>query len=129
MVILCGLSLGSHITVVGRPRRAHMDNSSRIALAKDAMVSQFMMELQGLRAVDGEDPPRILHYNPRTWFTLQKHVFILKEVACNTQAKMDSEESINVEMSKNAQFRAIRPSSFILSFLEDFARRLNSDWL
>ncbi|GFP83343.1 lanc-like protein gcr2 [Phtheirospermum japonicum] len=41
---------------------------------------------------------------------------------------MDSEESINVEMSKNAQFRAIRPSSFILSFVEDFARRLNSDW-
>ncbi|KAL3631096.1 Hydroxyproline O-galactosyltransferase galt6 [Castilleja foliolosa] len=65
MVIPCGLSLGSHITVIGRPRWAHMDNSSRIALAKDAMVSQFMMELQGLRAVDGEDPPRILHYNPR----------------------------------------------------------------
>ncbi|GFP91570.1 probable beta-1 3-galactosyltransferase 19 [Phtheirospermum japonicum] len=65
MVIPCGLSLGSHITVVGRPRWAHVDNSSRIALAKDAMVSQFMMELQGLRAVDGEDPPRILHYNPR----------------------------------------------------------------
>ncbi|GFQ07292.1 lanc-like protein gcr2 [Phtheirospermum japonicum] len=42
---------------------------------------------------------------------------------------MDSEESINVEMSKNAQFRAIRPSSFILSFVEDFSRRLNSDWL
>ncbi|GFP97343.1 probable GTP-binding protein engb [Phtheirospermum japonicum] len=37
----------------------------------------------------------------------------------NTQAKMDSEERINVEMSKNAQFRAIRPSSSILSFVED----------
>ncbi|KAL3625788.1 hypothetical protein CASFOL_030317 [Castilleja foliolosa] len=37
----------------------------------------------------------------------------------NTQAKTDSEESINVEMSKNAQFRAIRPSSSILSFVED----------
>jgi hypothetical protein len=29
------------------------------------MVSQFVVELQGLRAVDGEDPPRILHLNPR----------------------------------------------------------------
>ncbi|GFP83342.1 probable beta-1 3-galactosyltransferase 17 [Phtheirospermum japonicum] len=65
MVIPCGLSLGSHITVVGRPRWAHVDNISRIVLAKDAMISQFMMELRGLRAVDGEDPPRILHYNPR----------------------------------------------------------------
>lgn len=27
-------------------------------------VSQFM-ELQGLKAVEGEDPPRILHFNPR----------------------------------------------------------------
>ncbi|KAL3653201.1 hypothetical protein CASFOL_002882 [Castilleja foliolosa] len=37
----------------------------------------------------------------------------------NTQAKMDSDEKINVEMSKNAQFRAIRPSSSIISFVED----------
>ncbi|KAF2282545.1 hypothetical protein GH714_043753 [Hevea brasiliensis] len=29
------------------------------------MVSQFMMELQGLKTVDGEEPPRILHFNPR----------------------------------------------------------------
>ncbi|GJN09968.1 hypothetical protein PR202_ga28025 [Eleusine coracana subsp. coracana] len=29
------------------------------------MVSQFMMELQGLKTVEGEDPPRILHFNPR----------------------------------------------------------------
>ncbi|QCD94080.1 hypothetical protein DEO72_LG5g2158 [Vigna unguiculata] len=29
------------------------------------MVSQFMMELQGLKAVDKEEPPRILHFNPR----------------------------------------------------------------
>lgn len=32
---------------------------------RPAMVSQFMVELQGLRAVDGEDPPRVLHFNPR----------------------------------------------------------------
>ncbi|KAG8366252.1 hypothetical protein BUALT_Bualt17G0057100 [Buddleja alternifolia] len=68
MVIPCGMSLGSHITVVGRPRWAHVDNESKITLTKGSgktMVSQFMMELQGLRAVDGEDPPRILHFNPR----------------------------------------------------------------
>ncbi|KAK6160055.1 hypothetical protein DH2020_003436 [Rehmannia glutinosa] len=68
MVIPCGLSLGSHITIVGRPRWAHKVSESKIALAKDGestMVSQFIMELQGLRAVDGEDPPRILHFNPR----------------------------------------------------------------
>ncbi|PHT36246.1 putative beta-1,3-galactosyltransferase 20 [Capsicum baccatum] len=27
------------------------------------MISQFMMELQGLKTVDGEDPPRILYFN------------------------------------------------------------------
>lgn len=52
----CGLTLGSHITLVGRPRAAHSEK-----------VSQFMVELQGLKAVEGEgeDPPRILHFNPR----------------------------------------------------------------
>ncbi|KAL2543072.1 putative beta-1 [Abeliophyllum distichum] len=69
MVIPCGLSLGSHITVVGNPRWAHVERESRIALVKEegetVMVSQFMMELQGLKAVDGEDPPKILHFNPR----------------------------------------------------------------
>jgi len=29
------------------------------------MVSQFMIELQGLKSVDGEEPPKILHLNPR----------------------------------------------------------------
>nr|GMD25840.1 hydroxyproline O-galactosyltransferase GALT6-like [Ipomoea batatas] len=69
MVIPCGLTLGSHVTVVGTPRWAHSEKDSRIAAAKDGeetvMVSQFMMELQGLKTVDGEDPPRILHLNPR----------------------------------------------------------------
>lgn len=69
MVIPCGLSLGSHITVVARPQRAHLENDPKIALLRDGddnlMVSQFMMELQGLRVVDGEDPPKILHFNPR----------------------------------------------------------------
>ena len=69
MVLPCGLTLGSHITVVGKPREAHAETNPRIALVKDeedsVMVSQFMMELQGLRTVDGEEPPRILHFNPR----------------------------------------------------------------
>ncbi|XVF12019.1 hypothetical protein REPUB_Repub08aG0078700 [Reevesia pubescens] len=69
MVLPCGLTLGSHITVVGKPRGAHAETNPRIALRNDGedsvMVSQFMMELQGLRTVDGEEPPRILHFNPR----------------------------------------------------------------
>ncbi|KAL6983562.1 Hydroxyproline O-galactosyltransferase galt6 [Sarracenia purpurea var. burkii] len=69
MVIPCGLMLGSHITVVGKPHWAHPEHDPKIALLKEGddsvMVSQFMMELQGLKTVDGEDPPRILHFNPR----------------------------------------------------------------
>ncbi|KAI9170126.1 hypothetical protein LWI28_022915 [Acer negundo] len=69
MVLPCGLTLGSHITVIGKPHWAHPENDPKIALLKEGeesvMVSQFMMELQGLKTVDGEDPPRILHFNPR----------------------------------------------------------------
>ncbi|KAL6973329.1 Hydroxyproline O-galactosyltransferase galt5 [Sarracenia purpurea var. burkii] len=68
MVLPCGLTLGSHITIVGKPRKAHPEHEPKISLLKDGqylMVSQFMMELQGLKTVDGEDPPRILHFNPR----------------------------------------------------------------
>ncbi|KAL2482485.1 putative beta-1 [Forsythia ovata] len=68
MVFPCGLTLGSHITVVGKPRVAHVETDPKISLLKEGqyvMVSQFMMELQGLKTVDGEDPPRILHFNPR----------------------------------------------------------------
>nr|GMC56306.1 hydroxyproline O-galactosyltransferase GALT6-like [Ipomoea batatas] len=68
MELPCGLTLGSHITVVGRPKLAHPESDPKIsALEKGQflMVSQFMMELQGLKAVDGEEPPRILHFNPR----------------------------------------------------------------
>lgn len=60
--------LGSHITIVGKPRNAHPEHDPKISLLQDGqyvMVSQFMMELQGLKTVDGEDPPRILHFNPR----------------------------------------------------------------
>ncbi|KAI3970581.1 hypothetical protein MKX01_024228 [Papaver californicum] len=69
IVLPCGLTLGSHITIVGKPHGAHPEYDPKIALVRDAsesvMVSQFMMELQGLKTVDGEDPPRILHFNPR----------------------------------------------------------------
>ncbi|GMH01328.1 hypothetical protein Nepgr_003167 [Nepenthes gracilis] len=69
MVLPCGLTLGSHITVVGKPRVAHAEYDPKISLLKDGdqsvMVSQFMMDLIGLKTVDGEDPPRILHFNPR----------------------------------------------------------------
>lgn len=68
MELPCGLTLGSHITVVGRPKRSHPESDPNISTLKKGqylMVSQFMMELQGLKTVDGEEPPRILHFNPR----------------------------------------------------------------
>ncbi|KAG8387930.1 hypothetical protein BUALT_Bualt02G0072500 [Buddleja alternifolia] len=48
----------------------------------------------------------------------------------NSQMKKDLEENSGVEMSKNAQFRAIRPSSSILSFVEDnlLGRRRDIDF-
>jgi hypothetical protein len=48
----CGLALGSHVTVVGAPRRA-----------AGAAVAQFAVELLG--EGDGDAAPRILHFNPR----------------------------------------------------------------
>ncbi|KAM3261321.1 hypothetical protein ACQJBY_052157 [Aegilops geniculata] len=65
----CGLTLGSYITVAATPYAAHPEQDPKIAQLREGeeplMVSQFMMELQGLKTVDGEDPPRILHFNPR----------------------------------------------------------------
>jgi len=65
----CGLAVGSHVTVVARPRPARPESDPKIAQRKDGeaavMVSQFMVELVGTKAVDGEAPPRILHFNPR----------------------------------------------------------------
>lgn len=69
MMLPCGLTLGSHVTLIASPYRAHAERDPKIAILKegdeDLMVSQFMMELQGLKTVDGEEPPRILHLNPR----------------------------------------------------------------
>ncbi|KAL0847407.1 hypothetical protein Bca101_020653 [Brassica carinata] len=65
----CGLTLGSHITLVAKPRAAHSDTDPKISMLNEedeaVKVSQFIVELQGLKAVEGEDPPRILHFNPR----------------------------------------------------------------
>ncbi|KAJ1421760.1 Glycosyl transferase, family 31 [Sesbania bispinosa] len=64
----CGLTLGSHITVVGRPLAARPDFEPKITAVRDdepVMVSQFVVELQGLKTVEGEDPPRVFHFNPR----------------------------------------------------------------
>lgn len=66
----CGLMFGSAITLIGKPREAHMEYKPPIARVGEGvspyvMVSQFIMELQGLKVVKGEDPPRILHINPR----------------------------------------------------------------
>ncbi|RDY05412.1 Hydroxyproline O-galactosyltransferase GALT6, partial [Mucuna pruriens] len=53
MVIPCGLTLGSHITVVGKP------------LTPRRKKCQFVMELQGFKTGEGEEPPKVLHFNPR----------------------------------------------------------------
>ncbi|XP_047307763.1 hydroxyproline O-galactosyltransferase GALT2-like [Impatiens glandulifera] len=70
MFLPCGLSAGSSITIVGTPHYAHdeyVPQMKRIRSNMNGMVpvSQFMVELQGLKSVVGEDPPKILHLNPR----------------------------------------------------------------
>ena len=54
---------------MGRPP-LRPEYDPKIAQRKDGgktplMVSQFMVELVGTKVVDGEAPPRILHFNPR----------------------------------------------------------------
>ncbi|XP_043700777.1 hydroxyproline O-galactosyltransferase GALT2-like [Telopea speciosissima] len=69
MFLPCGLAAGSSITVVGTPHAAHQEIIPQLARLRRrnsmVWVSQFVVELQGLKAVDGEDPPKILHLNPR----------------------------------------------------------------
>ncbi|KAF3615620.1 putative beta-1,3-galactosyltransferase 20 [Capsicum annuum] len=69
MFLPCGLAAGSSVTVIGTPHYAHHEYVPQLAKTKagDALVlvSQFMIELQGLKSVVGEDPPKILHLNPR----------------------------------------------------------------
>lgn len=69
MLLPCGLAVGSSITVVGTPHNAHQEYVPQLASLRQGdgtvMLSQFVLELQGLKSVDGEDPPKILHLNPR----------------------------------------------------------------
>ncbi|KAI0497575.1 hypothetical protein KFK09_020806 [Dendrobium nobile] len=69
MFLPCGLEVGSSITVIGTPHSAHEEYVPQLARLKlgngVVMMSQFTVELQGLKAVDGEEPPKILHFNPR----------------------------------------------------------------
>ncbi|GLU22616.1 hypothetical protein SLE2022_386780 [Rubroshorea leprosula] len=69
MFLPCGLAAGSSITVVGTPHYAHQEFVPQLARKRfgdgTVMVSHFTVELQGLKSVDGEDPPKILHLNPR----------------------------------------------------------------
>lgn len=69
MFLPCGLEVGSSITVIGTPHYAHQEFVPQLAKLRQGdgivMVSQFIVELQGLKAVDGEEPPKILHFNPR----------------------------------------------------------------
>ncbi|KAG0568875.1 hypothetical protein KC19_6G050400 [Ceratodon purpureus] len=68
--IPCGLMFGSAITIIGKPKEAHIEYKPPIARVGEGvspyvMVSQFIVELQGLKVLKDEDPPRILHLNPR----------------------------------------------------------------
>ncbi|KAF6167457.1 hypothetical protein GIB67_031658 [Kingdonia uniflora] len=69
MFLPCGLAAGSSVTVIGTPHKSHVEFLPQLAKFRygnpKVFVSQFMVELLGLKAVDGEDPPRILHLNPR----------------------------------------------------------------
>lgn len=57
------------MTVVSRPRAARLERDPRVAERREGevpvMASQFMVELLGTKAVQGGEPPRILHFNPR----------------------------------------------------------------
>ncbi|XP_048528202.1 hydroxyproline O-galactosyltransferase GALT2-like [Triticum urartu] len=65
----CGLAVGSAVTVVATAREAVAEYVEALERSGSGngtvMVAQFAVELRGLRASEGEDPPRILHLNPR----------------------------------------------------------------
>ncbi|KAG0478840.1 hypothetical protein HPP92_013559 [Vanilla planifolia] len=69
MILPCGLEVGSSITVIGAPHMAHQEYVPQLAKLRQGegmiSVAQFIVELQGLKAVDGEEPPKMLHFNPR----------------------------------------------------------------
>lgn len=69
MFLPCGMVVGSAVTVVGTPKTGHREFVPRLMKLRGGngvvIVSQFAVELQGLKAVDGEEAPKILHFNPR----------------------------------------------------------------
>ncbi|KAF8413531.1 hypothetical protein HHK36_001522 [Tetracentron sinense] len=69
MLLPCGFAVGSSITVVGTPHKAHQEYMPKLSRLRrgdsTVLVSQFMVELQGMKIVDWGDPPKILHFNPR----------------------------------------------------------------
>ncbi|GMY19952.1 hydroxyproline O-galactosyltransferase GALT6-like [Fagus crenata] len=72
----CGLTLGSHVTLVGNPRTTHEENEPKIALLKEedklVMISQFIMELQGLKTVEGGGPTSSFEFQSK-----KKHVMVM----------------------------------------------------
>ncbi|KAJ6316997.1 hypothetical protein OIU78_020140 [Salix suchowensis] len=80
MFLPCGLAAGSSITIVGTPHHAHQEYVPQLIRLRNGdgtvMVSQFMIELQGLKSVEGEDPPKILHLNPRLRGDWSRHPVI-----------------------------------------------------
>ncbi|KAJ0980470.1 hypothetical protein J5N97_008725 [Dioscorea zingiberensis] len=69
MFLPCGMAVGTAVTVVGTPKAGHREYVPQLMRLRGGngvvMVSQFAVELQGLKAVDGEEAPKILHFNPR----------------------------------------------------------------
>ncbi|KAL9226272.1 hypothetical protein vseg_002104 [Gypsophila vaccaria] len=62
----CGMRIGSHVTVVGKPKLAHHVDEASISLMKNVLVSQFMVELRKEgRGVGTAETTRLLHFNPR----------------------------------------------------------------
>ncbi|KAL6997267.1 hypothetical protein U1Q18_007391 [Sarracenia purpurea var. burkii] len=110
----CGLRLGSKVTIVGTPRRGRRREEETMwglkkgEEGKDEAVSQFMMELQGLKSVDGEEPPRFLHFNPRLKGDWSGKAVIEQNTAyrmqwgtairCDGQESKSSEETVDGEV-------------------------------
>ncbi|KAL9246433.1 hypothetical protein vseg_019968 [Gypsophila vaccaria] len=63
----CGMRVGSHVTVVGRPKRAHWENGTgKTTRDGGMMVSQFIVEVRKAKGVGGgEVGTRLFHFNPR----------------------------------------------------------------
>ncbi|GAB2279856.1 hypothetical protein Dimus_014494 [Dionaea muscipula] len=62
MFLPCGLAAGSSITMVGKPQPAHQEYVPQLAKIRNGnaivLVSQFVVELQGLNAVQGGIHPK-----------------------------------------------------------------------